>query len=405
MSDIYLGDATAIDLLDEIRRDNPEAAIILVTAQGTRGDRRRGDRGRGLRLPGQAVRARAAGGAGASGACAPSATAAGDDRIRPRVDDHRQPPAHRRGLQGGGPGGAAAGAGADHRGDRHRQGAGGARPASLRRQPRRALRRHQLRRDPGDPARERALRPPPGSLHRCRSRPPRRHRVGPRRDRVPGRGGRAARRCSRSSCCASSRTARSARSGPSASVEVPARVVAATNRDLRREVDRRVLPRGLLLPARRLRDRAAAAARARRATSRCWWSTFAGAPSTGSASTSFAASSASSIDLLREYPWPGNVRELENVVQRAAVDLGSLPRRRRRSSRLLPPADHGAPATGPAIGDDLTLEELERLHIEAVLTRCGGNRTRAAEDPRHRAQVPVPQGRPPRHRTGLKIED
>ena len=33
--DIYLGDATALDLLDQIRRANPEAAIILVTAQGT----------------------------------------------------------------------------------------------------------------------------------------------------------------------------------------------------------------------------------------------------------------------------------------------------------------------------------------------------------------------------------
>ena len=35
--------------------------------------------------------------------------------------------------------------------------------------------------------------------------------------------------------------------------------------------------------------------------------------------------------------------------------------------------------TGPSIGDDLTLKELEKLHIEAILRRCGGNRTRAAE--------------------------
>jgi DNA-binding NtrC family response regulator len=38
-----------------------------------------------------------------------------------------------------------------------------------------------------------------------------------------------------------------------------------------------------------------------------------------------------------------------------------------------------AAESGPSIGDDLTLEQLERMHIEAVLRRCAGNRTRAAE--------------------------
>ena len=41
--------------------------------------------------------------------------------------------------------------------------------------------------------------------------------------------------------------------------------------------------------------------------------------------------------------------------------------------------EQSAPAAGPAIGDDLTLEELERLHIAAVLRRYRGNRTRTAE--------------------------
>ena len=35
VSDIYLGDATAVELIDEIRAINPAASIILVTAQGT----------------------------------------------------------------------------------------------------------------------------------------------------------------------------------------------------------------------------------------------------------------------------------------------------------------------------------------------------------------------------------
>jgi len=33
----------------------------------------------------------------------------------------------------------------------------------------------------------------------------------------------------------------------------------------------------------------------------------------------------------------------------------------------------------PGIGDDLTLTDLEKRHIESVLRRCEGNRTRAAE--------------------------
>ncbi len=44
------------------------------------------------------------------------------------------------------------------------------------------------------------------------------------------------------------------------------------------------------------------------------------------------------------------------------------------------PEPESTPAPdAPAIGDDLSLKELEKLHIEAVLKRCGGNRTRAAE--------------------------
>ena len=86
------------------------------------------------------------------------------------------------------------------------------------------------------------------------------------------------------------------------------------------------------------------------------------------------------LEVLAGHDWPGNVRELESFVQRAMVDLGSLADvgglerllARGRTSAQAPPR-------GPAIGDDLSLDELERLHIEAVLRRCGGNRTRAAE--------------------------
>jgi DNA-binding NtrC family response regulator len=73
------------------------------------------------------------------------------------------------------------------------------------------------------------------------------------------------------------------------------------------------------------------------------------------------------------------VRQLEHVIQRTIVDSGSLADVRTIRSLLTADSSHDDSARGPGIGDDLTLTELEKLHIEAVLRRCEGNRTRAAE--------------------------
>jgi two-component system response regulator AtoC len=86
--------------------------------------------------------------------------------------------------------------------------------------------------------------------------------------------------------------------------------------------------------------------------------------------------SVETLALLARQPWPGNVRQLEHLVQRALIDLGSLADAT-AVARYLAPTMATTP-TAPAIGDDLTLEELERLHIAAVLARVGGHRTRAA---------------------------
>ncbi|HZM50698.1 MAG TPA: helix-turn-helix domain-containing protein, partial [Vicinamibacteria bacterium] len=69
---------------------------------------------------------------------------------------------------------------------------------------------------------------------------------------------------------------------------------------------------------------------------------------------------------LLRYEWPGNVRELRNAMERAVVlmegqvlDATALPRK---------VAD--APATGPALGEDVTLDDLEKEHIRRVLVRA-----------------------------------
>ena len=86
------------------------------------------------------------------------------------------------------------------------------------------------------------------------------------------------------------------------------------------------------------------------------------------------------LEIFESYSWPGNVRELEHVVQRSIVDSGSLADVQVVRSLLAGSGrERPAAAREPGIGDDLTLKELEKRHIEAVLKRCEGNRTRAAE--------------------------
>ncbi len=84
-----------------------------------------------------------------------------------------------------------------------------------------------------------------------------------------------------------------------------------------------------------------------------------------------------SMSLLCRYGWPGNIRELENIIERAValcdgskIQVGHLPEYMsnfsietyRRTHSELP-----------------TLEEMEKSYIEWVLAKCEGNKTRAAK--------------------------
>jgi DNA-binding NtrC family response regulator len=111
------------------------------------------------------------------------------------------------------------------------------------------------------------------------------------------------------------------------------------------------------------------------------------------------------MEILRRHPWPGNVRELLHVME-AAMVVGDGPQ---ILPQHLPAAIRGAGSAGPATtgsaaglpvngapeptlrdaaatprtpevaGQPLTLQEMERAHIERVIRDTGGHRGQAAK--------------------------
>jgi DNA-binding NtrC family response regulator len=81
------------------------------------------------------------------------------------------------------------------------------------------------------------------------------------------------------------------------------------------------------------------------------------------------------MGILLSYPWPGNVRELENVIERA-VTLGHGPAI--QPSDLPSPLAGGAGPVEKALVQEATLEDLERDYIKAVLRQTKGHQIRAA---------------------------
>jgi DNA-binding NtrC family response regulator len=80
---------------------------------------------------------------------------------------------------------------------------------------------------------------------------------------------------------------------------------------------------------------------------------------------------------LQERQWPSNLRELEKVdAQSAALAEGKLIEPCHLLALGKPATIAPAPATAPRID---RLDEVVRRHVLDVLTRCGGNKLRAAE--------------------------
>jgi two-component system NtrC family response regulator len=176
------------------------------------------------------------------------------------------------------------------------------------------------------------------------------------------------------------------RVGATAVRRVDARVVAATNRDLRAMVAARTLREDLYyrlnaitvhLPPLRERpeDIPALAAHFLEVSAREF-------------GRRFTAVAPEAIGLLTAYRWPGNVRELRAALSRAVLlhddellRTEHLPAELVAAALSAPPA--GAPAS-PSAGRDgqaaiPTLEEIELAHIRRVLEICQGNRTAAAQ--------------------------
>ncbi len=82
------------------------------------------------------------------------------------------------------------------------------------------------------------------------------------------------------------------------------------------------------------------------------------------------------LRLLAAYAWPGNIRELRNVLERVLLLRGADGEI--RPEHLPPELGRPLPEQPRAFDLDLSLEEVERAHIAAVLTHRGGNRSQAA---------------------------
>jgi DNA-binding NtrC family response regulator len=162
------------------------------------------------------------------------------------------------------------------------------------------------------------------------------------------------------------------RVGAERSIKVNARVIAATNRDLRAAVDAGTFREDLyfrlgafIITVPPLRDRREDIPPLVhnflvRATARM--------------KKDVRSVSADAMSALMNYGWPGNVRELEHAVERAVIlangatiRLRDLPREVTQKSR-------------PRAADDtLDLHVQERTSIERALERFGGNRKKAAQ--------------------------
>jgi two-component system, NtrC family, response regulator HydG len=164
------------------------------------------------------------------------------------------------------------------------------------------------------------------------------------------------------------------RLGSSTPIPVDVRIIAATNRDLKKALEDGVLREDLyyrlnviLLQVPPLRERMDDVPILAMHFLRKY-ATREGAAMSGIADEA--------MNVLLAYAWPGNVRELENAIERGVV-LGQGEKLRAQD---LPPQVHRrTDDQHPLVPAHLTLEEMEKLAIAQALRLTGGNKSEAAE--------------------------
>ncbi len=166
------------------------------------------------------------------------------------------------------------------------------------------------------------------------------------------------------------------RLGGTRELSVDVRLIAATNRNLQSEVERgrfredlyyRLSVMPLMLPAVRDRTREDRLALINRILLDLRKELPDGPP----------ALTSEVVERLLAYPWPGNVREMRNVLQRALILGRGQPA---VSVEHLPGEFRARPGVGDRRHTPLSLDDLERQHIDRTLKHHGGNRTRAAAE-------------------------
>ena len=164
------------------------------------------------------------------------------------------------------------------------------------------------------------------------------------------------------------------RLGSSTPIPVDVRIIAATNRELKKALEEGALREDLyyrlnviLLQVPPLRERMDDVPILAMHFLRKY------AAREGSAMTVIADDA---MNVLLSYAWPGNVRELENAIERAVV-LGTGDRL--RAADLPPQVHRRGDDQHPLVPAHLTLEEMEKLAIVQALRLTGGNKSEAAE--------------------------
>jgi DNA-binding NtrC family response regulator len=85
------------------------------------------------------------------------------------------------------------------------------------------------------------------------------------------------------------------------------------------------------------------------------------------------------MEALLQYSWPGNVRELRNVMERLGILRAGQEIRPQDLPRDLAGTRRGEGQTATLVGQAVSLEDLERAHIQAVLERESWHQGKTAE--------------------------